>query len=140
MPQATERKGGGIPFHCPDCGSTAVQCQAWIDANTDEVFDDAGDYNWCFACEKAGWPSDHKYLCDCDDYNSHICPHVALINGRIQRCSVPLEWHACAIMWYIRHEERPDHEVRWSLQPESCRPRGEWLGHRMIPPVDLWED
>ena len=36
--------------HCPTCLSINVQAQCWIDANTNEIIDDTGGYNWCNDC------------------------------------------------------------------------------------------
>lgn len=39
------------PLVCFKCGSIDVQMQCWVDANTNEVIDDAGGYSWCVTCE-----------------------------------------------------------------------------------------
>lgn len=44
-------------WRCMRCGSTCVQVQAWIDPNTNEVFEILGTkaqpphYAWCADCE-----------------------------------------------------------------------------------------
>jgi hypothetical protein len=37
---------------CPACGSTTIQMQLWVIANTGEVMDDTGHYSWCDDCEE----------------------------------------------------------------------------------------
>lgn len=38
-------------FCCPECKSSRVLAQMWVDANTEEVLDDTGRYYWCNNCE-----------------------------------------------------------------------------------------
>lgn len=45
------------PIVCAECLSPNVQLKAWIDPNTNKVFDDAGhwdasDNNYCFDCDR----------------------------------------------------------------------------------------
>lgn len=43
------------PIVCEECGSTEIQTQAWVDANTHEYIDETGidrDDNWCNQCEE----------------------------------------------------------------------------------------
>lgn len=47
-----------LVWACPDCHSSNVQCQMWVDPNTMEVFDDTEIYSWCFACEQHGTGED----------------------------------------------------------------------------------
>ena len=45
---------------CEECGSTEIQTQAWVDANTHEYIGETGidrDDNWCNECEA------HNYFC-----------------------------------------------------------------------------
>lgn len=37
-------------YVCEDCGSTNVECTAWVDANTNEYVSDSDDGEWCCDC------------------------------------------------------------------------------------------
>jgi hypothetical protein len=44
-------------YVCSKCGGTNVQLAAWVNPNTEEVFDDYGSWNhqdtkWCGDCEE----------------------------------------------------------------------------------------
>ena len=44
----------GNALVCAQCGGSSVKLQCWVDANTDEVFDEAldtDDGTWCADCE-----------------------------------------------------------------------------------------
>ena len=38
-------------YVCEVCGSTKVECTAWVDANTNEYISDLDDSEWCSECE-----------------------------------------------------------------------------------------
>ena len=39
-------------YVCEVCGSTSVECTAWVDANTNEYVSDSDDGEWCCECEE----------------------------------------------------------------------------------------
>ncbi len=54
---------------CWECGSTHIEIQAWIDANTDEFISDVENGNndrWCAECE------DHTDFCTLDEFKQKM--------------------------------------------------------------------
>lgn len=55
LPLPTTKPMPKDPWCCAKCGGTNIQVDCWVDANTDEVYDDAGtDGAWCTDCEEQG--------------------------------------------------------------------------------------
>lgn len=61
-------------YACPHCGCTDIQLQVWQHANSGEVYDEAGGYNWCPRCEDKTGDGEVGYMVMVDKPDPHRPP------------------------------------------------------------------